>query len=75
MYDMEEVMTALESNADDVDKSDKATKRPDVNVVGKEVDIQESIPQMAKDVPDANDDHKLIYQDRNPRIPESRHNE
>ena len=65
VYDMEEVMTALESNADDVDKSDKATKRPDVNqmvkyVVRKEVDIQESIPQMTKGVPEENYDHNFI---------------
>ena len=73
VYDMEEVMTALESNADDVDKSDKATKRPDVNqmvkyVVGKEVDIQESIPQMTKDVPEENDDNvkKEIQEFQNP---------
>ena len=50
-----------------MDKSDKAIKRPDVNqmvkyVVGKEVDTQESIPQMTKDVPDENDDQKFIYQ-------------
>ena len=41
-------MTAIESNADDVDKSDNFIKRPDVNqmvkyIVGKEVDTQESI--------------------------------
>ena len=64
VYDMEEVMAALESNAVDVDKSDK---RPDINlmvkyVVGKEVNTQESIPQMTKDVPDENDDQKFIYQ-------------
>ena len=55
VYDEEEVMTAIESNADDVDKSDKAIKRPDVNqmvkyVVGKEVDTQKSIPLMIKGV-------------------------